>query len=76
MSSLAELYKAIKDAKERPKGIAVSTETWATLKKVGVIEMNPGYSWGLFKTSHKFPTFQGDISIVINPALDGETKLS
>ena len=74
MLSLADLYKAIKDSKERPKGIAVSTEMWNLLKKAGVIEMKTGFGWGLFKTSHKFPTFQGDISIVVNPSLDLEKK--
>jgi hypothetical protein len=48
MANLMELYKAIKTAKDKPKGIAVSTEMWALLKKAGVIEMKPGYGWGLF----------------------------
>jgi hypothetical protein len=74
MTSLAELYKAIKIARKRPKGISVSSDMYVALRKAGVLEMKAGYGWGLFSTSEKFPVFQGDIFILINPALDGETK--
>jgi hypothetical protein len=74
MSTIVELYAAIKGAKKRPKGVAVSTDLYATLKKAGVIEMKTGFASGLFKTTDKFPAFQGDIFVVINPALDGEPK--
>jgi hypothetical protein len=70
--SLMDLYRAIKTARKKPKGIAVSTEMWNTLKKAGVLEMKSGYNWGLFKAGEKFPFFQGDISIIINPALDAD----
>ena len=72
--SIADLYRAIKLAKRRPKVVAVSSDTWASLKKAGVIEMKAGHSLGLFRDSEKFPVLQGDICVIVNPALDAEKK--
>ncbi len=72
--SLADLYRAIKTAKKRPRAIAVSTETWNSLKKAGVVEMVTGHSLVLFRKNDKFPVLQGDITILVNPALDIEKK--
>lgn len=72
--SIADLYRAVKLAKKRPKVIAVSSETWATLKKAGVIEMKAHHPFAMFKEAEKFPAMQGDIFIVVNPALDAEKK--
>ena len=72
--SMADLYRAIKVAKRKPKIVAVSSDTWASLKKAGVIEMKTGHGQGLFRDSEKFPVLQGDICVIINPALDAEKK--
>jgi hypothetical protein len=72
--SIADLYKAIKLAKRRPKAIAVSTDTWNSLKKAGVVEMKTGHSIPGFRDGDKFPVLMNDICIFINPALDAEKK--
>lgn len=70
--SLADLYKALKIAKKRPKVVLVSLETWNSLKKAGVIEMRTGHALQGFFESQKFPVLQKDICVVVNPALDEE----
>lgn len=32
--------------------------------------LSTGYAWGLFETDHKFPAYQENIYVFINPALD------
>lgn len=73
--SLADLYRLIKTAKKRPKYIAVSTEIWNSLRKAGVIEMKTSHGFAFFRDTDKFPMLQGDICVLVNPALDVE-KLS
>jgi hypothetical protein len=72
--SIADLYKAIKMAKKRPRAVAVSSETWSSLKKAGVIHMKAGHGLGVFHEREKLPVLQGDIVIIVNPALDIEKK--
>jgi hypothetical protein len=73
MSTMAELYAALKHLKKKPKAIAVSTDMWATLKKAGVVEF-AACPLPPFRASDKFPVFQGSIAIIVNPALDGQPK--
>lgn len=70
MTVIDELNAAITAAKKRPKGIAVSSDTWRALAERNLVKMKTGYAWGLFETHHKFPAYQENIYVFINPALD------
>jgi hypothetical protein len=60
----------IAKAKQRPKGIKVSEETWKKLKNADLIKMKDVAAWGVFDLGFQLPFLDGDICVIVDPELE------